>query len=433
MLRVSRAALTACLGGLILGVIASVWWPPGSLIAGACALAALVPGLALAAPRTRLVCALLLAIGLGCLAWSVLATGRALDLADLGRANQDMIGMILGTAFIRLALDAGAVGVRSRLRGTAAVLRTGLVVHLLGAILNMVTLVIAGDRLSGRTRLAPADAALIARGYATAALWSPFWVVSAVAVSIVPEVNLGRLAAVGGAFAAVYLLLSGLMNARGRGPGLPGYVGFPFSSALLLVPALLAAVVLAGHWLLPDTPIPRLVLLAAVLVPLAVRAWRSGPREAAGAFWREGVGALPGSASEASLFVSAAVLAVGGGRVIDHFGLVLPVEAFTANVAWGVVVAIVLGSVLGLHPLVTIAALAGLVLPLHPDPTLFGVAIAWGWSVAAPVGPLSGITLLLSERYGLSNRRLVVANLPTALLGLGLAWLALHSVVLLFG
>ncbi|MEB4616519.1 hypothetical protein [Leucobacter sp. M11] len=413
--------VTVALLGLMTATIASIWWPPGSLLAGVCALVLIPFALRVAERRTRLICLLLLSLGGAAMLAGSLLDRDALQPALLGRLNQDLIAMMTGVAFVRLAVQTDGPNVAVRLRGVPGLVRTAVVTQVLGSILNMVALGIVGDRLARRGSLSLADANLVARSYAIAALWSPFWVVSAVILATVPAANLGIIGVIGAAAAVLFLLLSTLQNARTRGPELRDEPGFPFSARLLIVPALLCAVVVAGHAVLPGTPVPRLVLLAAILVPLAVLLVGQGPRTALRRFRVEGIGQLPRSANEALLFVSAGVLSVGLAQLIEYFGVSIPGTAFTPWHAWGVTIAIVLGSLVGLHPLIAISVIAGLVLPLHPEPTLLGVAIAFGWGIAAPVGPISGVTVVLAQRYGVSNRAMVLGNLPYAAIGIVLA------------
>lgn len=425
---VLRRGVTWTLLGLMAAIITAIWWAPASLLAGVFALIMIPFAVGVAAPRNRTISLILLALGALCLLVGSSLAQEAPSLDLLGRLNQDLIGMMTGVAFVRLAVNANGPAVRSRLRGIPALLRTAGVTHLLGSILNMVSLGIVGDHLAKAGRLSLPDANLIARSYTIAALWSPFWVVSAVILATVPAANLGVIAAVGGAFGAVYLLLSTLENARKRGAELAEYRGYPFSARLLLVPALLCLVVVVGHLVLPGTPVPRLVLLAAVIVPLGVLTVATGPRNALRRFRTEGIAQLPDAANEALLFVSAGVLSVGLSLLIEFFGFAVPGDTFTPWHAWGVTIAIVLGSMVGVHPIIAIAVVASLVLPLHPDPSLLGVAIAFGWGIAAPVGPISGVTVVLAHRYGVSNRAMVFGNLPYAAIGvvlaLGAVWTA---------
>jgi hypothetical protein len=79
-------------------------------------------------------------------------------------------------------------------------------------------------------------------------------------------------------------------------------------------------------------------------------------------------------------------------------------------------------SLVGVHPVISIAAVAAVIAPLHPDPTLYAMSgmIAWGASAAA--GPISGLNIYLNGRFGTNNFAIARRNLPYFFVVLALAW-----------
>lgn len=420
----AQTLLARGLSVLILLVLASIIWPPISDVAGLVGLLLLIPALIIAGTRTRIVAILITVIGLACaVAAAILGVFPSLD--HTGKLNQDLIAMLAGGAFVGLTLRRGngtaEIAPESRLAGRPAVFRTGLVVHLLGSVLNMVTLGLVGDRLSAQTRLDVRDAGLLARSYSIAALWSPFWTVTALIVVLVPGVNLWRLFGIGAIFAVVFLALSTWQNAASRGPAVRDFRGYSLAPRQLIVPVALVIVVLGSHFLLPATPVPRLVLLASVGVTLVILWVRFGPRRAGRMMGEVANRGLAESVNEVALFLAAGVMTVGASLLLSAIDFQLALPPFGPLMAWLLLLTIVVLSALGVHPIIGISLTVSLLQPFSGDPTLLAAAITWAWAISAPTGPLSGNTIFLSQRYGLSTRAIVRQNLPFGLIGLALA------------
>ena len=420
----AQTLLARGLSALIALVLASIVWPQLSALAGLVGLLLLVPALVTAGSRTRSVAILITAIGLAC-AVAAAMLGELPSLSHTGKLNQDLIAMLAGGAFVGLTLRSrggtAEIAPESQLSGIPAVFRTGLVIHLLGSVLNMVTLGLVGDRLSAQTRLDVRDAGLLARSYSIAALWSPFWTVTALIVVLVPGVNLWRLFGVGAIFAVVFLSLSTWQNAASRGPAVREFRGYSLAPRQLIVPVALVVVVLGSHFLLPETPVPRLVLLASVGVTLVILWVRFGPKEAARMMSRVANRDLAASVNEVALFLAAGVMTVGASLLLSAVDFQLALPPFGPLLAWLLVLTIVVLSAVGVHPIIGISLTVSLLQPFTGDPTLLAAAITWAWAISAPTGPLSGNTIFLSQRYGLSAGTIVRQNLPYGLIGLALA------------
>ena len=420
----AHTLLARGLSALIALVLASIVWPQLSALAGLVGLLLLVPALVTAGSRTRSVAILITAIGLAC-AVAAAMLGELPSLSHTGKLNQDLIAMLAGGAFVGLTLRSrggtAEIAPESQLSGIPAVFRTGLVIHLLGSVLNMVTLGLVGDRLSAQTRLDVRDAGLLARSYSIAALWSPFWTVTALIVVLVPGVSLWLLFGIGAIFAVVFLALSTWQNAASRGPAVREFRGYSLAPRQLIVPVALVVVVLGSHFLLPETPVPRLVLLASVGVTLVILWVRFGPQEAARMMSRVANRDLAASVNEVALFLAAGVMTVGASLLLSAVDFQLALPPFGPLLAWLLVLTIVVLSAVGVHPIIGISLTVSLLQPFTGDPTLLAAAITWAWAISAPTGPLSGNTIFLSQRYGLSAGTIVRQNLPYGLIGLALA------------
>jgi hypothetical protein len=308
-------------------------------------------------------------------------------------------------------LPLGREASRSHLTGRAAVTRTALVVHSLGAVINISAVAMVGDRLARAQPLRMADGMLLTRAYATGAFWSPFWVAAAAALSFAPgadariTIGLGLIVAVG------VLLLSMFDIYRALGADLTEYDGYALTWALLRIPLALVAFVLAMHLWLPDVPIPRVVLVGSLLVTI-VGVFVSFGRAGAALIVRHATDGVSSLRSETTLFVAAGVLTVGLQSVLPLLDVGLPFDGYGVWIAWGSIIVIVALAVVGIHPIVGLALVAVAVQPLGPDPTLFVLSATIGWGTAAAVGPTSGILMHVSARFGLDGFRLALRNAP---------------------
>jgi hypothetical protein len=410
------------LSGVIAAVGISVAIPEATLVAGVLALCCFMIGLALVGRTQRIVAAVLVGIGIGSLVLGVLLGGEVRG-TDLLSVNQDLIGMLAAVSFLRLIAPRTHL-VPARLRGRAAIFRTAVATHVLGAVLNLGAIGIVGDHLRGRGSLTMADATLISRSYSAGAFWSPFWGTAAAAAVLAPGANPLILLLVGVPTALVAICLCIWDVSREWGGRLAAYRGYSLSASLLRMPVALVLLVVVAHQLFPTVLVSRIVLLSALGVTVAgllLREWSGLVRTVA----RHARHELPGLRGEVTLFVSAGILGAGLRVLFPVLNLDLPLPAFTVPVAWGSMVVIVLLAVLGVHPVVSVAVVAALVHQLHPDPTLFVLAVSIGWGLATSVGPITGLTLFMNGRYGIDTMALTRRNLAYVAVILPVAWLAL--------
>jgi hypothetical protein len=410
---------------LIGAVVVSIAVPAANLAAGGLAVLALLVGIPIVRPTQRIVALVLTGLGLACLALALALRG-APTLSELASLNQDVAGMIAATTFLGVAA-LSAPSVEPRLTGAPAVWRTLGVVHMLGSVVNMSALAIVGDRLQRGGRLHDADAVLIIRGFATGGTWSPFWAGFATATLVIPGANVPAVVGIGAALAIALLAASVPRILRLLGDELPAYRGYALSWQLLRIPLLLVVIVLGVHLLLPDIPVPRIVTLGALLVT-AVVMFITDRGSALRSFARQARHGLPAVRGETTLFVSAGVLAVGVGALLDTTSFRLPISEFTVPAAWLMVVVTVLLGLVGIHQLISIVLAGALLAPLHPEPSLFVLAAVIAWCGCIAVGPLSGVQLFMNGRYQVSPLRTSRHNAPFAVLVIALALPALLAV-----
>lgn len=384
-------------------------WTPAAPLAGAAALACLTLTLKNVGPATRWLAVVLLGIGAASLGATV-ALGARPAPADLLSVNQGVVGMIAAVSFIQLVTppgrDSGRAGV-----GARAVWRTAGLVHGLGAVINLAIVDIVGRHLrAGRAHLHLVDGLLLSRAFSAAAFWSPFWASSATALAYAPEADPTVLLGCGLmlAFAALGLSITGLV--RSFPHVAHSYAGYSVTPTMLALPGVLLLVVVIGHNWWKDVPVSTVVLLASVFVTATILVLRV-PRSAPSTLMAHIRGGLPRMRGEVTLFTAAGVMSVGLSTLTDHTGLEAPIGEFTVLTAWAAVALMAAASLVGIHPVVSIAALATLLEPSRPDPTLFALAAVIAWGSSAAVGPISGLNVYLSGRFGLDGFEIARHNL----------------------
>lgn len=435
------ARLDACTSPLLLVlaalVVLSIPFPELTVAAGAVTVLVLVAALATSTARTRSVAFLLLGIGVGCLAITWIVFRDPPQASMLSRMNQDIIGLFASAAFVRTVVTVRPNARPPRLAGRPAVFRTAFATHFMSSVLNIVTLGIVGDRLSSGRRIGINDASLMTQAFAAAALWSPFWAVSAVIVSYTPDAPILALAAVGIGFAVVVTAVAATWSISRRSPVELQDHGYALQPSLLAVPAFLIAVVLLGHQLLPETPIPRLVLLASLCIPVlaSLRASSRGSRPLAefARLSRVSYAELRGSANESALFIAAGVLTIGVSSLILHLPWSFDGLPATVALAWCFALAITVLSALGIHPIITVSTVYAVGLITPESAVLYAAAVMWGWCTAMPLGPLSGTLIFVSGRFGVPIRAMIRANVPFTVFALALAWPGIALAGLLAG
>ena len=376
------------------------------------------------AATRRLTVGLLLA-GAVATVWAV-SSGARFDPVAMGGINLPIIALFLGVAF--LSLVGGNVAPASTTEisrpSAAGLWRTMGAIHLIGAVINMSMVAIAGDRMARDGRLGRREAVLLARSYCAAAFWSPFFVAAAVAHTYAPDSRASLYIPLGlvGALCAFALTAREVRRLEPDAP-LPTFT--PDRSALLLTAALLAAA-LGLKALLPA--MPMVVIVAAVTPPLALLLM---PREPARAVLERLLGStLPATASQVVLFLAAGVFAYGVSSLISVQMEAIGVVSWVVP-GWTyplVTALIILGAYAGLHPLITIAALSAVLLPAGAEHSLLAFGFLSGWAIGTAVAPLSGMNLFLIGRYRLRAREIATWG-P----GYALVMLAVVTVLMMAG
>lgn len=330
--------------------------------------------------------------------------------------NSYVVAMLVGVSFI------GLIGTRqghapppgSALTGRRGTASTWLGVHLLGAILNLSTVFMVGDRLRRHGEMSLPQLLALNRGLSSAALWSPFFASMGVVMTLAPQMNYATILAFGlplGVAAGTLSLLD-----LSRRFDLDTVAGYSLSPRSLLMPVAMASLVMLFHYGL--TPWLSIVSIITFLLPGVALASNlpRGPRWTLQRVRGHALERLPAMRGEISLFLCAGLLTQGLSAYItaatgsewqlfEHFAAPQAVASFLAIVA---------SAVVGLHPIIGVSVLASMLELSGDRQTLFAFIALAAWAVGTSVGPLSGINLSLQGRYGVSGTRMMRHNLGYA-------------------
>ncbi len=335
-----------------------------------------------------------LALGaIGLLALWVATVDSATLLTALAK-NQAMIAMLAAVGFLRLVpLPPTAEALP---RGRRAFWLTMFGVHWLGAVTNLSSIVLFGDRMADPSgRLQPIQAVVLARGFGLAAFWSPFFVAMGISLSQAPAARLIVLVAWGLPLAQLLLALNAWFLGRSTSVQDLDFAGYPFTPATLTGPLLLAAIVFAGHLLVPRLSIVSLVTCAAPLYTI-IAYRRQVPLQRFIDYLRHD---LPRMGPEVILFLAAGLLGTGVTALIGHFSLTLPGSGNGPLIASLGLGAILLLAAAGIHPIAGIIAVGSVIGQVGIPQDLLALSFLMSWGLGVIVSPISGTNLLLAGRF----------------------------------
>lgn len=361
---------------------------------------------------------LLILIGLTGIAWGYLQ-GATPDWRLILAGNALLLAMLAAVSFLRLITRPDTEADESLPRGRRAIWSTLLGVHLFGAVINLSSVFIMGDRIGRKDRLSRSQTVILTRGFSAAAFWSPFFAAMAAAMTYAPGASLSQIWLMGIPLAAMALLITAL-GCRGRAD----FTGYPMHPSALALPGLLALAVLLLHQWRSDWHILGIIcLLAPALSILTLAARRKEPLKQLS---QHIANTLPGMQNELCLFLAAGLMAAGLNAVFAGFGDWLPFDHF-GGVEASLLLIFMLGtSILGVHPVINIAALGTLLAPIEPDATLLAMTFLSAWAIGVASSPFSGINLSMQGRYGQQSLDSLKWNGPYSLIMMLLSILALN-------
>ncbi|MEM7375998.1 MAG: hypothetical protein AAF460_00700 [Pseudomonadota bacterium] len=389
-------------------------------LSGLCAWAAAARLWSTLSTALRVVATILVVAGVGAGVTAEMHPARFVEQAL--SQNVGILCMLLSVGFLRLVSlehpnDRPA-------RGFGGWWRTLFATAVFGAVINISALLIIADYTRARGGGDAFTLQSLTRVFTASAAWSPFFAGMAVVLSYVPGVSVIALMVSALPFAGAGIVLTWAYGRVARSAQLGDFVGFPLHPRALALPTCLALLVLAGVAVMPSVPIVIAIALAALVTCVGFLVRESGLRTALGRMGAHVTGGMASGRNELVLFLAAGVLSVGLGAAFDSGGVTLPEAVYTWQVASATLASMLALAVVGVHPIVTVSAMAPVLLSLSPPPLLIALTFLFVWSLGTSVSPMSATLLTVQGRYGLSSWRVALANAPFACVLYGVAVLS---------
>lgn len=338
-------------------------------------------------------------------------------------ANSGLLTMIAAIGFLRLVSVSGQ-SEGPLPQGKDAYRRTLFGVALFGTFINMSAPLLIMDRLARSRAIDRFTSQSVTRVFSGCSAWSPFFGGMAVILTYLPDMNLVFVMLANLPFALAGLALVNLEASLRYREQLESFEGYSLTFSNLWIPLLLAVAVVLGASLWPQLSILVVIAVAALSISMLILVFQHGLAGAARQLRAHVFFGLPAMAGEILLFTSAGVLAVALAALVDTNIVPMPLSQFDPASACMVLAIIVLASMIGVHPVITISGLTPLLLPLQPDPQMLGMTYLLGWSIGTCASPLSGTHVVFQGRYGIPALRAAAWNWPftfvTYLLACGL-------------
>lgn len=325
--------------------------------------------------------------------------------ADVLKANNNILSMLVAVGFISVAAPPM---VENSVRGVKGLLSTFANVHLIGAVINYSSVILFGDRIAREGRLTSAQAIVVSRAFAAAGFWSPFFATTAAALTYAPGVQVVVLLRCGLALAALSLFVS-LIGQKGNDKS-SQFEGVGFTVQGLRLPVWILLVVIGLQRIVPRMSILEIVTLVCPLVA-CISICQS--RRVVSTLRRHVEERIPCHATELALFLSAGMFGVSLIEMLDLLPSIGLVQFGHPEAAVGLL-AVVLLSLFGVHPLISISLLSAIAHTVDVSPNLLGFVIVASWAISSAVSPLSGQNLGIQGRYGVSSYDMMRWNLPYA-------------------
>jgi hypothetical protein len=345
---------------------------------------------------------ILFGLGLLMIGWGQLQ-GAAINWHMAIGGNLPMLTMFVAVSFLSLANPQQSKTVLER--GKKGILSNLLTCHLLGAVINISIVFVVGDRLSQNKKVTTAQALTMMRGFTAAAFWSPFFVATGVALTYAPGAQWLK-TLLPGMVLTLPLLVYTYWDAWRRDGN--QFEGYPLRFESLIMPLILAATVLCGHWLRPEIKILTLISLLAPLGALLFMRERPRLRQTATFVQQR----LANISSQFALFLAAGVFSAGLVALIASYpdALNLNISSFTPLIFMAFSGSMILAALIGVHPIVSIALVSPFLQPLQVDPNQLAFLFLSVWGTATGSSPLSGVGLAITGRYHVSGGAILKMN-----------------------
>ncbi len=337
-------------------------------------------------------------------------SGSSIDVVSAISKNAALVSMIASVGFLRLiALSDNHE--TSLPVGSMAFFKTLFGVSVFGSVINISAPILFADRLHTESMLTRLASASFTRVFSGCSAWSPFFGGMAAVLIYVPGFKLSVVMLLCLPFAIIGFFVVCLEAWFLKRDELKEFRGYPVKFSSLWIPLVLTAMVVTMTTLKPDWSILTCISLSALVLTIAVLLMRL-KLGAVNTLQQHIATQLPRMANELLLFLVAGLLAQGLAGYIHGGGWSLPAMNFGPLQAAGLLFAMILAGIIGVHPIVTVAGLSPLLLTMNPNVHLLAVTYLFAWSLGTSASPLSGTHLVFQGRYGINSWKGAVWNWP---------------------
>lgn len=319
-----------------------------------------------------------------------------------------------------------------QLKGKKGLLSVWGSVHLLGAVINMSSPFLLGDKLQRHGKLSSTQLSVLVRALTSAGFWSPFFASMGVALSIAPNAEYHNILLVGIPIAISACLIT--LNEFKRHNQLDNFIGLAIAPNTLKLPIFLAMMVLIFHYYItPDLIILAIVTLLSPLCVVSLLMYQKGLKATTATLQNHTIKRFPKMANEISLFLSAGLMTTTISLLVSSiFGEQWSVfETFGFWESIQCYLAICLTALLGLHPIVGISIMSSMVPYTEVNNTLLAFVSISAWGVGTAISPLSGVNLSIGGKYEVDSYQLARINLKYGASMSVIVVIALYAVSLL--
>lgn len=365
-------------------------------------------GITLLAGRARNQTLVLFGIGVGGLSYATLS-GQSFPWQALLASNSALLAMLFAVSFLALvATPTNKSKNRTLPTGNKGLASTLLANHLFGSVINISSVIVVGERLKNLRSIDLPFASALSLSFGLCSLWSPFFASMAYAMALVPDMSLYSVMAMGMPLSAVGMAII-YWHQRKFNIDKPGY---PLKGRSLMLPSLLATLVIIGHELWPSVPIPKIIIVSALLLVLVVLL----KEQRLQLIHKHCQTRLGNYINESAIFLAAGVFAVG----LNQLLLVIPISLpFTQYGPMEACIVLALGLAagrLGIHAIMIMAVFNPLLQTLNPPADLLAFTYLCIWGIGMGFNPVSGTLLTIQGNFGIKGSDLVRYNTPLAML-----------------
>ncbi|NQY87637.1 MAG: hypothetical protein HRT51_07785 [Colwellia sp.] len=338
------------------------------------------------------------------------------DLIAVLYSNISFITLLASISFLKLIASPNDTSINVKYHGKKALISTIIGAHLFSAVINLSAIFLVAERLKTSRAISQTLLMLLTRAFSSAAFWSPFFAAMGIALIYSPEASLMVLMLQGMPLAIVALGFTYWEINSNNSEEVKLFIGYPLNIKALFVPAVLVMGVLSLHHLKPTLPIVLIVAALSILLTVILCFIKYPAKNAVTKLYKHTTQALPNMSSELILFLSAGLLSFSVNTLLPTFDSSLPVNEFTYFFAVGLLFLMIILSIFGVHPVVSISIVGVWITPLNADPNALGLVFLCAWGIGMIISPLSGMNVTLANHYALTYQQIVKWHAKYALL-----------------